>query len=143
LVLLKVIILIQPIQKRDALSPEEDDFIKRFIRKESELQGRHEHQVLILAQLVSHSLGHVEGTDPWSLNEARKLGQAIGPLINSKGAHSLNAYPNIPSDLHKRRIYVKISHTRGSKFRRCWKEHIPAHGSSCQRTPADALSNAI
>ena len=48
---------------------------------------------------------------------------AIGPLISSEGARFVNTYPNIPSDLHKRRIHIRISHIRGLKFRKCWKKN--------------------
>ncbi len=119
MVLLKVTILIQSIQHRDACPLKEDDLIRSLVREEGELQRRHGHQILIFAQLASHSLSHVKGLDLWSLEETRELSPAIDFLINSKGADFINTYPSIPSDLHKRRVCVRISHTRGSTFRKC------------------------
>ncbi len=105
-----------------SLQQEEDDLIGCLIRKEGELQSKHGHQILILAQLASHFLSHVKGSDTWSLEETRELSPTISPLINSKGTHSINTYPSIPGDLHEKRLYVRISHTRGSKSRKCWKK---------------------
>jgi hypothetical protein len=103
----------------DAHPPEEDDLIRSLVREKGELQRRHGHQILIFAQLASHSLSHVKGSDPWSLEEMRELSPAIDFLINNKEVHFINTYPSIPGDLHKRRVCVRISHTRGSTFRKC------------------------
>jgi hypothetical protein len=77
------------------------------------------------------------------LGQDMKGSEGALTVVNSRlpNTYPLNTCPGIPSNLHRRSIYIKNLHTRGQNLEVVGKEYIPDQKSNYQEAAAYSLSD--